>query len=166
MGSITGRAPGTADSTVDLSAYAGKTITLRLRYISDTTVTGDGWWIDNVRLDTAAVDTLESATAPGTFPTWTNSTRAGSSCLCQFVRQLLPSGVASADQVRQALRTAYLTAPTDPSTSDWRVNRIPYNIPAAVLYYRDTRYSSTYAISPDQHDAPSSGPSTSSWSWT
>ena len=99
---LTGASASMQTLRFDLSAYAGRTITLRLRYVTDTTVTGDGWWIDNVRLDTTAIDAFENANAPGTFPTWANSSPglAGRASV-QFLRQLLRGGVASADQVRQ-----------------------------------------------------------------
>ena len=36
--------------------------------------------------------------------------------------------------------------------------RVPYNIPGALLYYRNTKYSDTYAIGPNTFDVPSIGP--------
>jgi hypothetical protein len=37
------------------------------------------------------------------------------------------------------------------------VERIPYNLPAAVLYFRNTKYSATYAMGPNRGDPPSLG---------
>jgi uncharacterized repeat protein (TIGR01451 family) len=55
------------------------------------------------------------------------------------------------------LKTAYIHTSISEERGDI-VERVPYNIPAAVLYYRDTKYGSTYAISPNQYDPPSYGP--------
>jgi hypothetical protein len=37
-------------TTFDLAAYAGQTVLLSFRYLSDSSVTEPGWWIDNVQV--------------------------------------------------------------------------------------------------------------------
>ena len=57
----------------DLSAYAGTTVGIRFRYVTDPAANGAGWWADNVMIGSTLVDAFESATAPNTFPGWTNN---------------------------------------------------------------------------------------------
>jgi hypothetical protein len=46
-----GSSNGWMDETVDLSAYAGKKIQLRFEYVTDAAVNGEGFLLDDVRLD-------------------------------------------------------------------------------------------------------------------
>ena len=39
-----------ATETFDLSKYAGQTITIAFRYITDAATVGDGFWVDNVKV--------------------------------------------------------------------------------------------------------------------
>jgi hypothetical protein len=41
-------------STIDLSTFAGKTIQVRFRFVSDVTTGGDGWYIDDILLNSRA----------------------------------------------------------------------------------------------------------------
>jgi hypothetical protein len=43
-----GESGGWVHQTIDLSAYAGQTVLLGFRYISDINTNGDGWWVDNI----------------------------------------------------------------------------------------------------------------------
>ncbi len=46
---------GTSDGwifeTVDLSAYAGEQVSIRFEYVTDAAVNGEGFWVDNIRVD-------------------------------------------------------------------------------------------------------------------
>jgi len=46
-----GNSNGWRNESFDLSAYAGQTVLLAFRYITDVNTGGDGWWVDNVRLN-------------------------------------------------------------------------------------------------------------------
>jgi hypothetical protein len=46
-----GETEGWIDETVDLSAYAGRKIQLRFEYITDAAVNGEGFLLDDVRID-------------------------------------------------------------------------------------------------------------------
>ena len=52
-------------------------------------------------------------------------------------------------------QTAYVTTYSD--DDEWQVERVPYNIPGALVYYRNTRRN-TYALRPNHADSPSYGP--------
>jgi immune inhibitor A len=54
------------------------------------------------------------------------------------------------------LKTAYVK--NIDNTDEWRVERVPYNIPGAVLYYCNTRYNDTYQLVTNMSAAPSVGP--------
>lgn len=47
---LNGDAAGFATQTFDLSAYAGKTVLIGFRYVSDGGVNDGGWWVDNVKV--------------------------------------------------------------------------------------------------------------------
>ena len=51
---ITGSSDWWADASFDLSAYAGKSIGLRFRYVTDPSVAEDGWFIDDIQIMDAA----------------------------------------------------------------------------------------------------------------
>ena len=46
-----GDSGGWKAETFDVSAYAGQTVLLSFRYITDINTGGLGWWVDNVRLN-------------------------------------------------------------------------------------------------------------------
>jgi hypothetical protein len=52
---FTGDSGGWKAETFDLAAYAGQTIQLAFRYVTDSSVDLPGWWIDNVAVGGAAI---------------------------------------------------------------------------------------------------------------
>jgi len=50
-----GAEPVWVNETFDLSTYAGQTVLLSFRYVTDPGVEGAGWWIDNVTLGEARI---------------------------------------------------------------------------------------------------------------
>jgi immune inhibitor A len=151
---------GEGDETLsfDLSGYAGETVTLTLRYKTDAAVTEDGWWVDNVMLDGALIDGFETATAPGTFPGWTNSVPGWLviPTTNTYNRYYLVEWRAMTKYDQMIHKSAYVHNYADGPEGDV-VSRIPYNMPAALLYYRDTQYGATYAMHPNAADPPSYG---------
>jgi hypothetical protein len=57
-----GNSGGWRNESFDLSAYAGQTVLLAFRYITDVNTGGDGWWVDNVRLNGTLVSDGASLT--------------------------------------------------------------------------------------------------------
>ena len=152
---LTGEGEGTL--RFDLSAYAGKTVTLRLRYRTDAGVTEPGWWIDDIKLDGALVDDFEAAVAPSTFPGWANSDPGWfvAPTSRSYPNYYLVEWRADTKYDRM-VRTAYVTTYSD--EDEWQVQRVPYNIPGALLYYRNAKYSASYSLLPNEYDPPSIGP--------
>ncbi|MBU0492310.1 MAG: immune inhibitor A [Chloroflexi bacterium] len=148
-------AQGAGTLRFDLSAYADSTITLGLRYKTDAGTTLPGLWIDNVMLDGVLIDDFEGATGPGTFDKWTNTDPGWYVVPIDntYNRYYLVEWRTMTDYDQMIAKTAYIHNTVDP---DW-VTRIPYNMPAALLYYRDTKYSATYAMGPNHNNPPSRG---------
>ena len=136
-------------------------VDVRLRYKTDAGTTLPGWWVDDVMLDATLLDDFESAIAPNTFPGWTND--PGFPWLVvpfnrQFTNYYLVEWRSDSQTSKydQSLRTAYVT--TDSTVDTWRVERVPYNIPGALLWYRNTKYGQSYSQIPNYGDPPSYGP--------
>jgi immune inhibitor A len=141
----------------DLSHYRGKTLTLRFRYRTDASKTGPGWWIDNLRLDGISLSQFENAVAPSTFPGFVNSSPGWT---------VVPTATSypnyylvewrTGTKYDKMLRTAYVTNYSD--EDEWQVERVPYNIPGAVIYYCNTFYKSSYSLKSHMESDPSLGP--------
>jgi hypothetical protein len=148
---------GTDEGTLqfDLSAYAGTTVELTLRYKTDAASTEAGWWVDNVMLDGAPVDNFSGATGSGTFPGWTNSSPGWFTVptSMEYANYYLVEWRTMTKYDGKIHDTAYLHNNVDPDV----VSRIPYNMPAALIYYRNAKYSSTYAQRGNYADPPSYG---------
>jgi hypothetical protein len=65
---LNGDSPGFATQTFDLSAYAGKTVLLGFRYVSDGGTNDGGWFVDDVKVGGVLVSD-GSSTAPFRSPT-------------------------------------------------------------------------------------------------
>ncbi|KPL79904.1 hypothetical protein ADN01_13355 [Levilinea saccharolytica] len=159
---------GRADLQFDLAAYAGKNVTLRLRYETDAAVSQNGWFVDDIMLDTEVLADFDTV---GTLDEWTNSdpgwmtVPTTKSYSQYYLVELRNNG-----RYDGSARTAYVTTheetmidPDGDGTYDtpadiWMVDRVPYNIPAALIYYRNTKYGSTYAQRGYYGDLPSYGP--------
>jgi immune inhibitor A len=139
----------------DLSAYQGLTVTLRFLYETDSGVTWAGWWIDNLMLDGAVIDNFNGASAPATFPNWTNNGFLVVPVDKLYAQYYLVEWRADT-KYDKMVRTAYIT--TDSGPDLWRVERVPYNIPAAVLYYRNEKYPRGYSQFGYYTNPPSYGP--------
>jgi len=140
----------------DLSPYRGKTVTLRLLYKTDAAVTLDGWWVDNIMLNNELIDNFETSTE-SSINGWTNSEPGWvvAPYTERYANYYLVEWRAPT-KYDQSLRTAYVT--TIKNENEWRVERVPYNIPGALLYYRNAKYSSTYNLAEQNFDPPSIGP--------
>jgi immune inhibitor A len=62
----------------------------------------------------------------------------------------------NATKYDRMVRTAYVTTYYD--GDEWRVERVPYNIPGALLYFRNQKYNNTYSLLDNNADPPSYGP--------
>jgi hypothetical protein len=140
-----------------LSAYAGQTVTLGFAYVTDAAVTEAGIWIDDVMMDDTLIDDFEGASLPGTFDKWTNTDPGW--LVVPFSathhRYYLVEWRTNTKYDGMIAQTAYIH--TEITDTEDIVERIPYNMPAALVYFRDTKYGSTYAMHPNAGDPPSDG---------
>ncbi len=118
-------------------------------------MTEAGWWVDDIALDGTLIDDFETAAAPGTFPGWTNSDPGWLVVPTTetYSRYYLVEWRALTKYDKMIHETAYIHNSIEPD----HVTRIPYNMPAALLYYRNTKYGSTYAMHGNASDPPSYG---------
>jgi immune inhibitor A len=141
----------------DLTPYTGKSVTLRFAYVTDPGVNGQGWFIDNVRLGSTLVEAFESGSGADFGSSWTNSDPGW---------EIIPSTKTFTNyylvewrnntKYDQMVKTAYVTTYSD--ADEWQVERVPYNIPGALVYYRNARYNSSYSLDSSMYDEPSFGP--------
>ena len=150
---------GTRRLSFDLTPYRSKTVTLRFRYKTDGATTGAGWWVDDPAIDGRHISRFESATPPATFPgSWRNSTPGWlvvPTTATSYPNYYLVEWRTNTKYDRM-LKTAY--AKNLDEENEWQVERVPYNIPGAVLYYCNTLYGNSYQLSGNLTASPSIGP--------
>lgn len=142
----------------DLSAYKGTTVTLALRLACDEGTNNPGFWADDVTLDGTVVDAFEGATVPGTFPGWTNDGNWQVVPVDKLYESYYLVEWRTKTHYDKMVKTAYMATDIDDSAILWRVERTPYNIPAALVYYRNQKYPGGYYQRSTYNDPPSYGP--------
>ncbi|WP_129787119.1 immune inhibitor A domain-containing protein [Promicromonospora panici] len=162
---LTGTTEGWAHLNVDLSAFAGQTVQLRLRYATDEAFEDRGWFSDDFELTSGSEvvwsDDVESGEAGWTpeVSTFTETTGngwhifSGSSVQEHFYlvewRNL--------DGFDEGLRYAYDSTYAAPQTDAWKVEKIAYNAPGMLVWYRDTTYGDQNHVLNNLSDLPSTG---------
>ncbi|MFN2115577.1 MAG: hypothetical protein ACK2T6_07660, partial [Anaerolineae bacterium] len=137
----------------DLSRFAGQMPVLRFRFFTYQGAPGSGWWVDNIEV-TAGGEDVFSEDFEGGLGEW------------------FPSGWIAVPETKRhehhylvewrndngfdaSLRGAYQTAYSD--QDEWRVDRVPANVPGAVVMYRNLRYPLTGSFVDNLLDLPSYG---------
>ncbi len=149
---LTGESTGTL--RFDLSAYAGMSVMVRLRYSTDMAVQWDGWWADDFSLDDA------------TGNLFSDDVEAGSDGWAADAWRIIPvteiypryyliewRNLSGFDE---GLQYAYQTVYYD--EDEWEVDRAPYTVPGMLVWYRDAAYGFDYTLSDSFYDPPSWGP--------
>jgi hypothetical protein len=67
---LTGTSEGWLNMEFDLSAYAGQVVWIQFRYMSDTNTHGEGWYIDNVKLNDVVYDNADDIVQLASIPTY------------------------------------------------------------------------------------------------
>ncbi len=162
---LTGSSDGWRHDYVDLGAYAGTKVDLRLRYATDASFEERGWFADDFAL------TANGATV------WTDDVEAGgdgwtaeptSFAGTSGAGWILHSGTFLYNHYYLAewrnfsgfdngLRYAYDTnyARTD-AGGEWNVEKYAYNAPGMLVWYRDLQYANNHVTEPI-YEAPSIG---------
>jgi immune inhibitor A len=157
---ITGSSPGWIQMRFDLSAYAGMNISLRFRYATDAAFLERGMFIDD--LEIAAIGFSDDAEAPGD---WVSDSSA-------FVGEpgagwIMTNGTftfphfylvewRNLDGFDAGLEYTYDSTFLRYDTGEWLVERVPYNAPGMLVWYRNTRYSIN-DVDTHSFDSPSLG---------
>ena len=146
---------------VDLSGFAGQSIMLRLRYATDAGFEDKGWFTDDFSITTDDVVTWsDDAETDGdwtaTVASFTTTTGAG------WHRD---PGVTAGnhyylaewrnfDGYDKGLQYTYDSTYLHDA---WKVEKIKYNAPGMLVWYRDTTYGSINAVGANSGDMPSYG---------
>jgi immune inhibitor A len=159
---LTGDSHGWQHHYVDLASYAGQTVDLRLRQTTDAAYLDRGWfaddfslvsgtetvWSDDVESGdngwTPAVSTFVDTTGPG----WRTDSGTSSKAHYYLVEWR------NFDGFDEGLKYAYDTVY---STDAWKVDKIKYNAPGALVWYRDTTYGNTNHVTSSATAMPSAG---------
>ena len=160
---LTGTSTGWRHDYVDLSAFAGQTVQVRLRYATDAGFLERGWFADDFAVTgggaTTWTDDVEGADNNGwtlTTGTWTDTTGAGwyKDSGTQIKAQYYLVEWRNYDGFDKGLQYAY---DTTYSTDAWKVEKIAYNAPGALVWYRDTAYGNVNHVTAPITALPSYG---------
>jgi immune inhibitor A len=163
---LTGDTEGWQHHYVDLTPHAGSTVQVRLRYATDEAFLERGWFVDDL-----------SVTADGGPPVWSDDAEANNGWTPEvdsFTTSTgegwkLDGGTATAahyymaewrnvDGFDAGLQHAYDSTYTPEGEGDpWRVEKVKYNAPGLLVWYRDTSYGNDNHVSSHLFDAPSIG---------
>jgi immune inhibitor A len=143
---ITGDSGGWIQMRFDLSAYAGSAIKLRFRYATDAAFVERGMFVDDIAIDAIGFfDDVESGPggwvsdaqafvgSPGAGWTMTTGTFIFPHFYLAEWRNL--------DGFDLGLKYTYASTFLRYDTGEWLVERVPYNAPGMLVWYRNTRYA-------------------------
>jgi immune inhibitor A len=151
---------------VDLTSFAGQSVQVRLRYATDEAFVERGWFVDDLtfEVDGATLFTDDAEANNG----WTNTVSTFTATDGEGWK--LDSGTATAAHYYMAewrnlsgfdkgLSYAYDSTYTpEPNTGGaWRVEKVQYNAPGLLVWYRDTAYGNDNHVTSNTFDAPSIG---------
>jgi len=142
---ITGDSGGWMQMQFDLSAYAGSTIKLRFRYATDAAFVERGMFVDDIAIDAIGFsDDAESG--PGD---WVSDAQAfvgtpGAGWIMTTGTFMFPhyylAEWRNLDGFDLGLKYTYDSTFLRYDTGEWLVERVSYNAPGMLVWYRNTRY--------------------------
>lgn len=159
---LTGDSHGWAHHYVDLSSYAGKTVQVRLRLATDAAFQDRGWFSDDFALTSAGAEVWSDDVEGGengwetevasftttTGPGWRIDT--GTSVKAQYYLVEWRNYDGFDEGLKYAYNSTY-------SVGAWKVEKLAYNAPGALVWYRDTTYGSSNQILTNEAALPSYG---------
>ncbi|MGN7861780.1 immune inhibitor A domain-containing protein [Microbacterium sp. 22303] len=159
---LTGSTDGWRHDHVDLSAYAGQNIQIRLRQATDAAFQERGWFSDDFALTAGGTDVWTDDVESGdngwtaVDGTFTDSTGAGwaRDTGTQIKAQYYLVEWRNFDGFDNGLKYGYTTVY---SADGWKVEKVPYNAPGALIWYRDTTYGTSNQVVANQTSLPSYG---------
>ncbi|WP_319459755.1 immune inhibitor A domain-containing protein [Micromonospora sp. RTP1Z1] len=159
---LTGDSHGWRHDYVDLSAYAGQTVQLRLRQATDAGFLERGWFADDFSVTGGGVTTWSDDVEGGangwtqTGGSWTDSTGAGwhIDSGTQVKAHYYLAEWRNFDGFDKGLKYAYDTVY---SHEAWKVDRVAYNAPGMLVWYRDTTLGDVNHVTAQLTSLPSYG---------
>jgi immune inhibitor A len=143
---ITGDSGGWVQMRFDLSAYAGSAIGVRFRYATDAAFADRGMFVDDIAID--VIGFLDDAEAgPGD---WVSDAQAfvgtpGAGWIMTTGTFTFPHYYMvewrNLDGFDEGLEYAYDSTFLRYDTGEWLVERVGYNAPGMLVWYRNTRYA-------------------------
>lgn len=159
---LTGSSGGWRHDYVDLSAYAGQSIQIRLREATDAGFEERGWFSDDFALTSAGAEVWTDDVESGdngwttTAASFTDTTGAGwhRDSGTQIKAQYYLVEWRNYDGFDEGLKYGYTTVY---SAEGWKVEKVPYNAPGALIWYRDTAYGDVNHVTDNLTNLPSYG---------
>ena len=159
---LTGATDSWRHDYVDLTPYAGKDVKVRLMYATDEAFQDRGWFVDDLSVTNGGT-TIWSDDAEANHG-WTPT--VGTFVDTTGVGWVLDTGTSSASQYYlvewrnfdgfdKGLQYAYDT--TYQAKGAWKVEKIKYNAPGALVWYRDTSYGDANHVLNNLTSLPSEG---------
>lgn len=162
---LTGNSGGWRHDYVSLTPYAGSTITLRLRNATDAAFLERGWFADDFSLtnDGATVwsDDVEGGAAGWTAQAGTFAGTGGAGWVITngaftFTQYYLAEW-RNYDGFDLGLKYTYDSDYLRFDTGEWSVQRVPYNAPGMLVWYRDIQYGGQNHVTANTFALPSTG---------
>ncbi|MEX1168929.1 MAG: immune inhibitor A domain-containing protein [Chloroflexota bacterium] len=161
---LTGDSGGWRNDYVDLTPYAGTTIGFRLRHATDAAFLERGWFVDDMSV-TADGNVVWSDDVESGLNDWTSQT--GSFAGTAGAGWIIADGTfiynhyylaewRNFDGFDLGLKYTYDSDYLRFDTGEWSVQRVAYNAPAMLVWYRNIQYSVNHVTVP-VFDLPSTG---------
>ena len=153
---------------VDLAPFAGKNIKLRLRYATDEAFLERGWfaddfsltsgstvlWSDNTDTNNGWTNTVESFTGQPGGAGW--KLDPGTSLAAHYYLAEWRNLSGFDKGLQYGYDSTY--TPDEPATGGaWRVEKVAYNAPGMLVWYRDTSYGNDNHVTANTFALPSTG---------
>jgi immune inhibitor A len=162
---LTGHTDGMEQQHIKLTPFAGQTVQVRLRYATDEAFLEKGWFADDFAVTNGAT-TVWSDDVEGGMKDWTTTIGTFIPGEPLGAGWRIDTGTSSANQYYLAewrnfdgfdegLKYAYDT--TYSSFGPWKVEKIKYNAPGMLVWYRDTSYGNANPVLATTFDLPSTG---------
>ncbi|WP_251204064.1 immune inhibitor A domain-containing protein [Agromyces mediolanus] len=159
---LTGSTGGWRHDYVDLTSYAGQTVQLRLRLATDAAFQERGWFADDFAV-TSGADTVWSDDVEQGDNGWTAEVASFTTTTGPGWRQDTGTSVKAQyylvewrnmDGFDQGLKYAYNSVYQEGA---WKVEKLAYNAPGMLVWYRDTTYGDSNMITANEAALPSYG---------
>ncbi|SBT54011.1 immune inhibitor A domain-containing protein [Micromonospora narathiwatensis] len=159
---LAGDTHGWRHDYIDLSAHAGKTVQVRLRYDTDAAFLERGWFADDFSVTGGGATTWSDDVEGGangwtqSGGTWTDTTGAGwhNDPGTQVKAQYYLAEWRNFDGFDAGLKYTY---DTTYSHEAWKVEKVAYNAPGMLVWYRDTMLGNVNHVTAQMTSLPSYG---------